>query len=329
MEQKSLVSIIIPVYNVEKFIKQCILSVTNQTYQNLEIIVINDGSKDSSGKICHKLESKDSRVKVYDKKNGGVSSARNYGLKQSKGDYLMFLDGDDMLTSNAVEVLLETIQKYQADICIGKSKTANETSNIKCEMMPKNNNVKIFNVVEAIENALYEIDFSMSSNIKLYKRSVLKNILFPVGKTFEDLSTIYKVFLNCTKIVYINFYAYYYILRNGSIVSSLNPIKNIDYLEAASEVQNFIVENYPQILQAANYKLFSAAMELFVKYPQSEKQLSIQNKKEKTIMWKIIKKYRSKILINRKSRTKYRILAFVSYFGQTVLSLFYKTFAKR
>lgn len=329
MEKKSLVSVIIPVYNVEKFIKQCLLSVMNQTYQNLEIVVVNDGSKDSSGNICYELAQKDNRVKVYDKKNGGVSSARNFGLKHVNGDYLMFLDGDDMLTSNAVEVLLETIQKYQADMCIGKSKTVSETSNIKCELMPKNNNIKVFDAEGAIENALYEVDFSMSSNVKLYKRSALKNISFPVGKTFEDLSTIYKVFLNCTKIVYINFYVYYYFLRTGSIVSSLNPLKNIDYLEAASEVQNFVVENYPQILEAANYKLFGAAMELFVKYPYSEKQLSIQNKKDKTIIWKIIKKYRGRILINRKSRTKYRILALISYFGQTILRIFYKTFAKR
>lgn len=329
MEKKSLVSIIIPVYNVEKFVKESVLSAITQTYQNLEIVVVNDGSTDNSSKICHELEKKDNRVKVYDKENGGVSSARNFGVEHAKGEYLMFLDGDDRLTANAVEGLLEVLQREDADICIGKGITISEKDTMKPKPSSKNSFIKVLTPEEAIENALYEADFSFSCNIKIYKKNVFKNISFPNGRTFEDLATIYKVFLNCKKIVYTKFNMYYYILRSGSIVSSLNPLKNIDFFVAAQEVQGFIEANYPNILKAANYKVFSAALELFVKYPPSEKQLSSQNKKDKKNIWNIIKKYRTEILINKKSRTKYRILAFVSYFGQTTLSLFYKSFAKR
>lgn len=329
MEKKSLVSVIIPVYNVEKFVKKSILSVINQTYQNVEIVVVNDGSTDNSGKICHELEKKDNRVKVYDKENGGLSSARNYGLAHANGEYIMFLDSDDMLTLNAVETLLTFIQKSKADMCIGKGITINESDNIKPEVMKKCTHTKSFSKYEAIENALYELNFSMSATMKLYKRNILNNISFPIGKTYEDLFTTYKVFFNCTKIIFTDFYVYYYTLRYGSIISNLNPLNNIDFYEAAYEIQKYITTNYPQILKAANYKLFSAAIELFVKYPQSEKQLSNKNRKDKKIIWKTIKKYRAEILINKKGKTKYRILALISYFGQTVLSLFYKTFAKR
>lgn len=329
MEKKSLVSIIIPVYNVEKFVKKSILSAMNQTYQNLEIVVVNDGSTDNSDKICHELEKEDNRVKVYDKKNGGVSSARNFGIKHATGEYIMFLDGDDILTINAVEGLLEIIQKEKADICIGKGITVSETANIYSEPILQNKYIKVFNAEDAIANALYEIDFSLSCHKKLYKRDTFKNISFPIGKTFEDLATIYKVFLNSNKIVYVNFYMYYYILRAGSIVSSLNPLKNTDFLDSALEVQKYIAKNKPKLLKAANYKLFSAALELFVKYPLSNKQLSVQNKEDKKTIWKTIKKYRAEIFMNSKSRTKYRILSFVSYFGQTTLRIFYKTFAKR
>lgn len=329
MEKKSLVSIIIPVYNVEKFVKKSILSAMNQTYQNLEIVVVNDGSTDNSGKICHELEKEDNRVKVYDKKNGGVSSARNFGVKQATGEYLMFLDGDDILTTNAVEGLLEIIQKENADICIGKGITVSENANINSEPIPQNKFIKEFNAEEAIANALYETEFSLSCNMKLYKKSTFKNISFPTGKTFEDLATIYKVFLNCNKIVYIKFYMYYYILRNGSIVSSLNPLKNTDFLDAALEVQNFFRKKNSNVLKAANYRTFAAAIELFVKYPKSSSEMSAKDLDNRKTIWNIIKKYRFEVLLNKKDQFKYRVLAIASYFGQTILRIFYNTFAKR
>lgn len=326
---KETVSIIIPVYNVEKFVERCILSVVNQTYKKLEIILVNDGSKDNSAVICHNYEKQDKRIKVYDKENGGISSARNFGLAHANGKYIMFLDSDDMLTLNAVETLLNFIQKTKADMCIGKGITINESDNIKPELMKKSTLAKSFNKYEAIENALYELNFSMGATMKLYKRNVLNNISFPIGKTFEDLFTLYKVFLNCTKVVYIEFYVYYYVLRTGSIVSNLNPLNNIDFLEAASEIHKFVEEKYPKIIKSADYRVFAAAIELFVKYPKSNVNLTQKNLNNKKEMWKIIKTYRSEVLLSSKCQFKYRILALISYFGQTILRLFYKTFAKR
>ena len=329
MKKKSLVSIIIPVYNVERFVKKSILSAMNQTYKDLEIVIVNDGSTDNSGKICHEIEEKDNRVKVYDKENGGVSSTRNFGIAHATGEYLMFLDGDDLLTPNAVEGLLEYLQREKADICIGKGITVSETADIKSDSIPQKEFIKVFNAQEAIERALYEKDISFSCNMKLYKKNVFKNVSFPNGRTFEDLATIYKVFLNSQKIVYVNFHMYYYILRTGSIVSSLNPLKNIDFLDAAIEIQNFFREKNSKMLKAANCRTFAAAIELFVKYPNQSSKLSAKNLDNKAKMWNIIKKYRLEILLNKNSQFKYRVLAVVSYFGQTILRLFYNSVAKR
>lgn len=329
MNKKKKVSVIIPVYNVEKFVKQCILSVINQTYHYLEIIIVNDGSTDNSGKICCEYEKKDNRIKVYNKINGGLSSARNFGIAHASGDYIMFLDSDDMLTLNAVEILLNAIEESKAEICIGKGTTIKDTEYIKPELMPTYDSIKIYDKYEAIENALYEMNFSMSANMKIYKSNIFSNISFPVGKTFEDLFTIYKVFLNSKKTIFINTIIYYYRLRSGSIISNLNPLKNTDFLDAALEVQSFFREKNSEVLKAANHKTFAAAFELFVKYPRSSKEISKKDADNKKKMWDIIKKYRYEVLFNKKSKFKYRVIAIVSYFGQTILKTFYNLVAKR
>lgn len=324
-----LISLIIPVYNVEKFIEKCLVSVINQTYANIEIIIVNDGSKDNSGCICKKYANLDSRIKYFEKENGGLASARNYGLEKASGEYVLFLDSDDFMSLNALEVLLSNLKDTDADVAIGKITMVKEFDEVSPEIKDCCNIKQYtYDNFSAIENMLYEIQFSSSANRILYKSCLFNEIRFPLGKTYEDLFTIYKVLYKCKVITFVDFPVYYYTIRSGSIISNLNPVKNLDFLNAALEIHNFIEKRCPDKIKAADYKIFVASIELFVKYPQ-EQDLSKIDLNKKNYIWNVIKENRIKVIFDRNSLIKYRILAIVSFLGKNNVTNFYKKFAKR
>lgn len=325
----NLVSLIIPVYNVEDFLDKCLFSVINQTYSNIEIIIVNDGSTDKSEIICKKYGDLDKRIKYYFKENGGLSSARNYGLEKSQGEYIMFLDSDDFLCLNAVEVLMNYSKKTNSDVSIGKIVLTNEQEEIEPKILDYSNiEYFIYDNISAIENMLYEKQFSSSANRILYKAKLFDGVRFPVGKTYEDMYTVYKLFYKCNIVTYVDFPVYYYLIRYGSIVSNLNPLRNIDFLNASIEIHDFIKEKCPNKVGAADYKMFVSSIELFVKYP-AKKSLSNIDSQKRDYIWKTVKEKRFKVLIDRNSSIKYRVLAFFSYFGQRTVTTIYKIFAKR
>lgn len=324
-----LISVIIPVYNVEKFIEKCLESVINQTYTNLEIIIVNDGSKDNSGVICEQYVKSDSRIKYFEKKNGGLASARNYGLDKASGKYILFLDSDDFMSLNAVEVLLNNLKNSGADVTIGEIVMIKKFDDVKPEIKDCSNIKQYtYDNFSAIENMLYEIQFSSSANRILYKACLFDDVRFPLGKTYEDLFTIYKVLYKCEVITFVDFPVYYYVIRSGSIISNLNPIKNVDFLNAALEIHDFIEKKCPDKVKAADYKLFVASIELFVKYPPQE-ELSRIDLDKKVYIWNIIKKNRLRVILDRNSLIKYRVLAVVSFLGKNIVTNFYKKVAKR
>lgn len=222
-----LISIIIPAYNVEEWILECLQSAASQTYTNIEVIIVNDGSKDSTGKICSDFCNKDSRFKLYTKENGGLSSARNYGINVARGEYLYFLDGDDYLPYKAIESLYP-VDGEEYDIAIG--------------IMERENNAlqyygdEVLNRTTCLENMLLQKKgITHSASGKLFKKELFNNITFPVGKLYEDEFTIFDVVSKAKIIKYIGKCVYYYRYRSGSILTSKkNLMKKCDDLFEAS-----------------------------------------------------------------------------------------------
>lgn len=232
-----LISIIIPVYKVEAYLKNCIESVIGQTYKNLEIILVDDGSPDNCSKICDEYASIDNRIKVIHKENGGLSSARNAGLDIATGDYLSFIDSDDFVSKEFIEKL--------HSLCVN-----NDTEISICDYMQFQDEVELKDVEvkidtyspHGIQKNMYSNDYAKMVVVwnKLYKKSLYENLRFPIGKINEDEFTTYKVFYNTKKnVVVTNEPLYFYRYNENSIMGKKYNIKRLDVLDAYEERKKF------------------------------------------------------------------------------------------
>lgn len=226
-----LISIIVPIYNVDKYLEECIESLKNQTYKNLEIILINDGSTDNSEQICRKEEKQDNRIVFINKKNGGAASAKNEGLKVAKGDYIAFVDSDDFIEPDMIEYMVNTIKKYNADI-------------IQCSFTNLYKNTEKFKQDTIVEQKISSKDFlelfltKWDSSLfwnKLFKREVIENIFFTEGRCIDDEFFTYKCVINSKSIVTSNKIVYNYRMRKSGVMKSESSQKQIlkdrvDYL---------------------------------------------------------------------------------------------------
>ena len=210
-----MISVIVPVYNVESFLERCVDSLINQTYQDLEIVLVNDGSTDSSGQLCDKLKEKDPRIVVVHKENGGLSSARNAGIAVAKGDYFGFVDSDDYIEPDMYETMLNAILAHGKDIaCCGREidifgqRTKNEFT------LPQQ---KVYSREEAIEAVLYLQEMDVSACDKLYARHIFDDISYPVGKISEDAAIIFQILEKANGVVHVGKPFYHYIFRKNSI----------------------------------------------------------------------------------------------------------------
>ena len=246
MEEK--ISIIIPVYNTEKYLRKCLNSIINQTYFNIEILIIDDGSKDGSSVIYNEFKNKDDRIKVICKENGGLSDARNVGIAHATGVYICFVDSDDYVEEKYIEAMYYQIKKNSADICCcGK---IIEYPNKKIYR----NNKKDFitDSVEALKFYLQKKEIDNSAVDKLFKKELFDDIRFPVGKYYEDIGTIYKVITISKIIVHIKTPLYHYVMRSGSICHEQYSEKQLDSLYMTRQAIKYIDELYPQLIEYTN-----------------------------------------------------------------------------
>lgn len=199
---KVIISIIVPIYNVEKYLPRCIGSILNQNFEEFELILVNDGSTDNSGKICDIYAKKDKRIKVIHKKNGGVSSARNSGIRAATGEYIGFVDPDDYIDKNMYTNLYELCEENNCDI--GICKLGRE---IDGNLLNYNREEKILelNKIEAMKELFKGELYRFSLCNKIYKRKCFKDVIFPEGRIHEDLATTYKLFANSNKAIYTSY----------------------------------------------------------------------------------------------------------------------------
>lgn len=226
-----LISIIVPVYNVEKELPKCIESLLNQTYENIEIILVNDGSTDTSCIICDEYAKRDSRIRVIHKDNGGLSDARNTGINISKGEYLLFVDSDDNIEVDSCERFIKALDKRKVDIVVGEARRI-EGNDIYYLMHSNLIDGKEYSSKEYIKLAIQALEWYAPSCFNMYNRDfIIKNsLMFKKGILHEDMQILPKMFLKAQKIVYMKYCFYNYEIREGSITQSKNKTRNIESL---------------------------------------------------------------------------------------------------
>lgn len=245
--KKNLISVIIPVYNVEKFLPYCIESVLAQTYTNLEIILVDDGSTDNSSKICDEYKNKDTRIKVVRKQNGGLSSARNAGLDIATGDYIGFVDSDDTILPTMYEKLYNALVDNDAQVSIcGYALVDENFKEIKDYPLKSPIKNEVLNTLEIMEKlCVLNLNwyYTIACN-KLYDKKIFDKIKFPLGRIHEDEFVSHRVFDLCTKVACVEECMYLYTKRANSITSSTYSIKKLDKMIAFLDRYEFCKGKY-------------------------------------------------------------------------------------
>ena len=284
---KPILSIIVPVYNVEKYIERCIKSILNQSFTNFELILVDDGSPDKCGEICDEYEKKDSRIKVIHKKNGGLSDARNAGIERAKGEYIAFVDSDDFINKYMYEILYKNAKKWDADISICNFKMVCENDRIDEDISVICEDAKVYGRNEAL-NKLYSnenLQFIVAWN-KIYKKELFLNIRYDYGKCHEDEFIIHKLIYNANKIAYCSSEMYYYLQRNNSIMNLEFSIHRLDIIEALDKRMEFFRENN---LLELEYRTQNLYLNYFFKYYYKTKH-ELKNKSKAREIKKVFKK---------------------------------------
>lgn len=268
MSEDALVSVIVPVYNVERYISKCLDSLCNQKYENFEIIVVDDSSPDGSAEIVKKYVEKDRRIRYIKRENGGLGAARNTGIKMSRGEYICFVDSDDWVDSNYISKFVDNLEKDKSDVVIANISYVFPDGTTRLRT-PHINEHEIISGIEALRREFIGKQYRCHAPNKFCRRSLFidNNIWFPEGKLYEDVFTTYKILLVATQVSLIPDYTYFYLQnRKGSIMNTeIKPQRFTDMLEALNiiicdekcrsyqldkEIQCLYVEN---IISLVNY----------------------------------------------------------------------------
>ena len=271
-----LISIIVPVYKVEEYLDKCVRSVVNQTYSNLEIILVDDGSPDRCGRMCEQWAERDQRIRVLHKANGGLSDARNAGMEIATGTYTAFVDSDDWIAPDFIQTLYDALKKSGAQIA------GCDVCTVYPDREPELNgtgHVRVCTAEEAICDILHGTGFRAVAWNKLYLSSLLQGERYPVGKHHEDEFFTYRIYGKAEKLVYVDTPMYFYLQRQGSIMRSFS-IKRLDALEAYLERLDYLKERYPA-LYAGDKFTFCVACAAMYSQAQQQKDSSTAAIKKK------------------------------------------------
>lgn len=239
MTYKKTISIIVTVYNVERYLEKCIESILKQTFKDFELILVDDGSSDNSGKICDDYSKKDKRIKVIHTQNGGVSSARNIGLDLAEGEYIGFVDSDDFISPNMFNELYNMIKKNNYDLAICDFLKVKHDE-LVCNTYEESDIVKEFNGLSILDELYgpYNIHFVVPWG-KLYKKELFNELRYDLGKLCEDEYIVHRILYKCNKVIYSGKIMYYYVQRENSIMSTISSKRIIDFNGALKDRINF------------------------------------------------------------------------------------------
>lgn len=253
-----LISVIVPIYNVEEYLPRCVNSLVNQTYSNLEIILVDDGSPDGCPQMCDDFAKQDSRIKVIHKENGGLSDARNAGMKVMSGQYVSFVDSDDWVNVHFYEILMGVMQKNDCDIVQCEREILHEEKG-EFGLAVTQYETDIYGAEEALNLLIDEQKFKQVVWNKLYRKESIC-LEFRKGKTNEDEFWTYRVFGKAKRIAYVTAPMYYYFQREGSIINSQYSLKRLHVIEALVERHEYVREYYPALVDQATFSVYCACL---------------------------------------------------------------------
>lgn len=310
-----LISVVIPVYKVEKFLDRCLNSVINQNYKNIEIILIDDGSPDNCGEICDSYAERDNRIKVIHKSNGGLSSARNVGIEASNGKYITFIDSDDVISFNYISSLYNNLVKTRSEISICGYQFVGETE-IPDLVEDISGKIEIFDSKKALELMLYQKKINNSAWGKLYLKTIFDDIKYPEGKIYEDIATTYKTFLKSNTICIDTAKYYFYTRRNDSISCSFNE-KTFDIIENVRLMEEDLLK-YPRFKKPCNSRVLNAEFFL-IRQLDKKSNFEMYN-----FIIKDIRKRRLSVLLDYRTRFKTKMGIMISFVGIDLLKKIYQ-----
>ena len=302
------ISVVIPVYNIEDYLHYAIDSLVNQTHKNFEVLLINDGSTDNSGKLCDKYAQEYDWIRVFHKENGGLSDARNYGVLKATNEWIFFLDPDDYIEPFTFELLSLIQEKYQADLISTKVQTTNEYEKFSKKQFNLETAKKVTKE-EALELMLEDKVATVSACAKLYKKQILEMKPFPVGKIYEDFFVVAEHLRLAEQIVISPVVTYHYYRRPGSIVQSQFTNRRLDFFEAGEYNRNQIKQFYSgnSVEKALNLKIVQGSFHISEAASATDtKALRNIVKKISSLYWSII--FNSKVSIKFKFKYNWFLL---------------------
>ncbi len=303
-----LISVILPVYNGLEFLGEAVKSVLAQKFNDFELILVDDGSTDGSGKLCDEFAANDSRIKVLHTDNGGLSAARNRGLEIANGNWISFIDADDMLHPEALGLLVGmTSLSDEIDLAVGSFSTSENF--LKRPL--RNRRVRLMQPAELVAETLYQRGAVHAAWGKLYRRSLFENCLFTEGLYYEDLDFFYRYCLSCRSTVVSDDPIYFYRQQPGSIMHTWKP-RRLDVLKITDEIERYMATNYPGLKRAAADRRLSANFNIFI-LASANGQPEVADR-----CWEIVRQYRKDSLIDRNVRFKNKAGILLSYLGKNI-----------
>ncbi|MFS9314497.1 glycosyltransferase family 2 protein [Streptococcus infantis] len=301
-----MISVIVPIYNVEDYLRYAMKSLVDQTYRDFEVILVNDGSTDNSGELCDFYAKEYTWVSTYHKENGGLSDARNYGVAQAKGEWIVFLDPDDYFEPCALELLMELQKRTGARIVAGKGKETYSHDSYKNIQL--NNQVllqaKLFSSKEALVEMLYGEIATVSAWAKLFPKDIVEKYPYPKGKIYEDLYVISDYLKEVESVCIIDVDIYHYFRRPNSITLSSFNSKHYDFYDSMAHLKKVVQEEYlndTKLVEAITARLFIGSLHIFILITDCSKMEMFRIKRQ-------IRPYLGKVLKNKRINIKNKVI---------------------
>lgn len=316
--EKPLISVIVPAYNVEKFIGKCIDSILRQSFKDFEVLLIDDGAKDSTPEICDACAKKDSRIKVYHKENGGLSDARNYGIDRMQGKYVTFIDSDDYVDSGYFEYLYGLItqeEDIQIAICGKKSVRENENASPDPETFHE-----IITGERAVQKMLCGHGSGHSAWGKLYSANLWKTVRYPKGKIYEDYATTYRVMALVDKAAWGNAAMYFYVQHIESIMHQKCSRRSLSLVDIADEETEFIVKKWPALKQEALARKVTSELKCLQNILNAKNE-EFDDYKQKIV--EDVRRHKGELLASKKVALKTKIKIIALLLGERTFGFIY------
>ena len=315
MITEPLISVIVPVYNVERYLDQCLESIVGQSYRNLEILVVDDGSTDGSGEMCDRWAERDKRIRVIHQPNGGLSAARNTALDVMQGEMVTMVDSDDVLHPSAIKVMKEALGKSQASIVVGNYTPFDEDGEPAWPQQSDQPSQIRIPQHHALFRIFYQQGLTHSAWGRLYEASLFEGIRYPVGQNYEDLAIIYPLILKCGRVAKINYTLYGYRQRQSSILGAFSP-KRADVLDICEDLEKTMEQRDQKYLKAVRSRLLSAYFNILLLSSQDK---ASDHQQLQDRCWRGIKRLRWGCLMDKNVRRKNKYGILASFMGRNVL----------